>query len=314
LPWRMELYNRSKAIIISAIICRRCLSANDRGAFERARLALTAAAPQPSLEPEAACPLAPMRESEPVTQRNAQPQQLSLLPLPASARPRRGRLAPPPVDTALFASATYRAVAGQGGTALAYLAGCIGLAGIHEAINTTLYKAGTTSAATVDARMQTLNEAGYAAYRRLGNEVVAEPGFQNWIAADLPPHGPRPPNSPVTGLGNALQVRLPAGMTHEAFDIALTERLWSVSLATIAAQPAFRLMCLGRGFDIGRLQRFTLKQDKSGFKTACELVRLSPRWDADAYADLIEGIIADFVLARSRSGNPSPMSRHAIER
>ncbi|MCW6511726.1 hypothetical protein [Lichenifustis flavocetrariae] len=291
------------------------LSANDRTAFERARLALTAAAPQPSLEPDAAPPQAPAtRESEPVTQRIAQPQQLSLLPLPPSASPRRGRLAPPPVDTALFASEAYRAIAGGGGTALAYVAGCRGMAQIYEEIHTTFYKAGSTSASAIAARMRSLNDAGYASYRRLGNEVVAEPEFDGWSAASLPLHGPRPPNSPVTGLGNALQVLLPAGMTHEAFDIALTEHLWSVSLATIAAKPAFRLTCIGRGFDIGRLQRFTLKQDKSGFKAACELVRLSPRWEADAFADLIEGIIADFVLARSRARNPSPMSRHAIER
>lgn len=122
-----------------------------------------------------------------------------------------------------------------------YVLGCGGLMRLHRKLGGSMFKIGTTQAASPQARTAGLIRCRYGSrFRCESRWSEEEPGFDNWKteapALDIFPS----PASPVSLTNSSLVVRLPLALSPEDFDIALNQRLRTVAVDRWVRQAAVR--------------------------------------------------------------------------
>ena len=92
---------------------------------------------------------------------------------------------------------------------------------------------------------------------------------------------------------------LPGGIKFSIFDALLTEALRPATLSVWASSPAGQRYCATHGLDATTLVRFTAYEFGSGTRLspATELMIFRPKSEMGRLAAMIEGIVADWLLA-----------------
>lgn len=104
-------------------------------------------------------------------------------------------------------------------TRIIYVANCPGLRALAARIAMPLGKVSSCGADRLLERLREASDDGYAAGWINNGELVLETGWAAWDATLLRAVAGSSPNSPVTLTPRAIIVRLPEGMTADAFDV-----------------------------------------------------------------------------------------------
>jgi hypothetical protein len=179
-------------------------------------------------------------------------------------------------------------------TTLVYAAGCNGIRAMVEPLKLLVFKLGTHSAGDLSIRMKQLNQARYAGRRQTSRE--SEPGFASWLIWPVEPrYAETSPGSPVRSRNDALEIRLPAGLTNARFDQQLNRALCSASLETFARSRTGEAYCAARGVDPASLMRGTGVGDDQP-ESARELILFRPYQDLRRLVRVCEDLIYQHVM------------------
>ena len=175
-----------------------------------------------------------------------------------------------------------------------YAAACDGLRRLAAPGGWSIAKVGVTAGA-LRQRLIWMARDGYAkGYRTANGLIVAEHGFEEWLAQPLDHTAPTMSGSCVTPVGRGLQVRLPGSLSVRDFDRALSEALDVVAVDRVMATPAGMARCAAFGLDVERYRRVT-SYDFAGrprISRAREILFFRPRLDTMALIRIIEAVVA----------------------
>ncbi len=132
-----------------------------------------------------------------------------------------------------------------------------------------------------------------------------DPGYSDWRVNTFPDMPALPRENPVRVRLRTLDVRLPIGVTHAAFDKALTEALSSARIDQWAKAPGGQAWCIERRIDPGRFVRFSdvwIGGIRPTRFPAQELLRIMPRLQTN----LLIAVVEEVVLRLSGWHGPAP--------
>lgn len=197
------------------------------------------------------------------------------------------------VESARFERADFRRLFIPGRLARVYATGCTGLRTLATLLDLPLRKVGVTEAEDVRIRLGELSRDRYAALVRTANGFETEPGFDNFVAAQI--HCATAPSrfSPVKLEPRALAVRLPAGFSVADFEKELQLALDDASLANWIKTPEGQRHFAQLGLDQRFAERFTDYRygGASVPLLAKELLVFRPRCEGDRLVSVIERVV-----------------------
>ncbi len=167
---------------------------------------------------------------------------------PAAPPQKRAVLAPAtldswcrePLPTALWLDPNVAQTI-YGGLIHIYVAGCRGLLKLSRQLGGSMFKIGTTQAASPEARMGSLISCRYGSrFRCDGGWTDEQEGFDNWKEERPVLVSALSPASPVSVMQSSLLVRLPVSLSPGAFDQALNQRLRTVAVDRWVRQDAIQ--------------------------------------------------------------------------
>ena len=162
------------------------------------------------------------------------------------------------------------------------------------------YKPGVTLRPDMPERLAEHARRNYGAYHLANGRFIEDAGFGRWEAAALQLSRSRPIGSPVSAIDSVFKTLVPCGM--RSLDKALQDVLQPYSLPNFIASDQGRQACAAGSLDARRFARFSARK-RDGvlvYEPAVELTIIRPRMDANRLADIIELIIASYVMAQPR--------------
>ena len=199
----------------------------------------------------------------------------------------------------LIASEAFHASYERGMNVSVYVAANDAFRTAGRTMRCPIYKVGICASERLYQRQLELDRDGYGATVMQGGEPVRDPSFGTWDLLRMPQDLQLSQDGPVAAGERDLRVTLPAGMKFTVFDSLLTEALRPASLSVWAGSPAGQRYCETHGIDAETLMRFTAYEFGTGTRVspATELMIFRPKSEMGRLAHLIEGIIADWLLA-----------------
>ncbi len=199
----------------------------------------------------------------------------------------------------LIASEAFRSRYERGMSVSVYVAANDAFRTMGRTMRCPIYKIGLCSAERLHQRQLELDRDGYGATIMHGGEPVRDPAFANWDLLRMPRDLQLSPDGPIAVGERDLRVALPAGMKFSVFDALLTAALRPASLSVWAGSPAGQRYCATHGIDAESLVRFTSYEfgEAVRLSPATELMIFRPKSEMGRLAAMVEGIIADWLLA-----------------
>ena len=198
----------------------------------------------------------------------------------------------------------------RNGTSIAvYASICDGLCDLGKVARLALAKIGISARPNLTARMAEANVDRYGSLYESDGRIVDEPGYDSWEPLRLPQETGPFRLSPVERLSRVLMVSLPASMSVEAFDEALTRLLAHCELSHWIGTADGERHCARLDVDPHRLRRQTAHINATGtirLKRSRELYVFRRDVDTDRLVMAIEGLIVRHLMALdAASGMPS---------
>ncbi len=200
----------------------------------------------------------------------------------------------------LIASEAFQARYERGMSVSVYIAANDAFRTAGRTMRCPIYKVGICASERLYQRQLELDRDGYGSMIMCGGEAVRDPAFGSWDLLRMPRDVQLSPESPIAVGERDLRVTLPAGMKFSVFDSLLTEALRPASLSVWAGSSAGQRYCETHGIDAASLVRFTAYEFGSGTRLspATELMIVRPKSEMQRLANLVEVLIADWLLTK----------------
>lgn len=188
-----------------------------------------------------------------------------------------------------------------------YVAGCRGLlCSVAQLLHIGAWKISTTQDESpgLENRLKALATDRYGACHRLGDQLVVDRGFDEWVLSTLPDDLVLSPGSPLRLWPRGIEVILPSDLEPGRFDRLLRKALANAELQSWASSLEGRAHRACFNLPPSRFHRFTAYGmcGSHRISAARELYLFKPHLQAQRLVRIVETIVLDHVLQSASAG------------